>query len=429
MRAGGQLILCGGADAYNALEMWWQREGAPSPHAYLLRALGLKAEGMRLMERSAPAAPYTLAAKTDHTVHNLENRGVVTLDLTRAIARTGAAYVRFEDAIPQEGWGPWIAGFRLVGTRDGKAMDTLVTPGTPAEAALIVADTGSGLSGAARFVDGRRQLVYRVRFDPGTHAEMRVDMGNQYQVSVAPAPAQDTSGPHRVPGPASAPEIDPRAAVAARYVAYRGLGGSPLLDTPEGVILADAPCGKGAVTVCGLPPAHFASSPEADSLLRALVQRACGRAGFPYREQGHLGIRRGDYVVVKALGESAPVPEPGINLMTPDLAIRQPDPVAADDLVILKRLPAQEGPAPVVAACSDCLEWSSRDGAVLRLVLSNASGIKGVLRIVTGGRPVTAEAWDAFGKARPVKVEPQGNTALVRFDSEPFGLGLRVTSR
>ena len=32
----------------------------------------------------------------------------------------------------------------------------------------------------------------------------------------------------------------------------------------------------------------------------------------------------------------------------------------------------------------------------------------------------------ATGAAREVQVEPQGDTALLRFDSEPAGLGLRI---
>ena len=48
---------------------------------------------------------------------------------------------------------------------------------------------------------------------------------------------------------------------------------------------------------------------------------------------------------------------------------------------------------------------------------------------MTGGHPIVATAWDAFGATKPVKVESQGETALLRFDSEPMGLGLKVRAR
>jgi len=39
---------------------------------------------------------------------------------------------------------------------------------------------------------------------------------------------------------------------------------------------------------------------------------------------------------------------------------------------------------------------------------------------------LSVTARDATGAAREVQVEPQGDTALLRFDSEPAGLGLRI---
>ena len=49
-----------------------------------------------------------------------------------------------------------------------------------------------------------------------------------------------------------------------------------------------------------------------------------------------------------------------------------------------------------------------------------------VLRLVTGGRLLSVTARDATGAAREVQVEPQGDTALLRFDSELAGRGLRI---
>ena len=43
-----------------------------------------------------------------------------------------------------------------------------------------------------------------------------------------------------------------------------------------------------------------------------------------------------------------------------------------------------------------------------------------------GGRPLSVTARDTTGAAREVQAEPQSDTALLRFDSEPMGLGLRL---
>ena len=65
-------------------------------------------------------------------------------------------------------------------------------------------------------------------------------------------------------------------------------------------------------------------------------------------------------------------------------------------------------------------------GDELRLVASGPSGVRHVLRLVTGGRLLSVTARDATGAAREVQVEPQSDTALLRCDSEPAGLGLRI---
>jgi hypothetical protein len=427
VRAGGQLILCGGDDAYNALDMWWRREGQPSPHAYLLHELGLDPKGMKSSEQSIIKAAYTLAIESPYHGRSLENRSVVQIDLTSAIANTGAAFVRLTDSQPADGWGPWIGGLRLHGVRNGQPVEQNITPGTPAEGAVTALDSGSGLAGAARFVDGGRQLVYRLQFDPGTRASVQLDIGNQYRIETAPAPATSNRQATRVPGSSLADALDTKTLESELgTVVYPNLGAKPVIRTPLGDLIAEAKVGQGGVIVCGLPSQWFTRSAEADAVIRTLTKYASTQAGLTYREQDHVGIERGDYLVLKAFDQPAPLTEPAIDLMSADLAIRPAGPIAPDAVVVLKKLPAQRDAAPTLAATSDCVEWSARSGRQLKLILGNAANIKGVARVMTGGRPITATAWDAFGAPKPVKIEPQGDTALLRFDSEPMGLGLQI---
>ena len=433
-KAGGRLLVFGGDDAYNQVDLWWKHEGCASPHEYLLRALGLTGENAvqaAVIDRTTGPVAYSVAARTPYAGHNLENRGIVTIDLARATAGTGAAYVKFEDTLPADGWGPWIGSLRLIGTREGKRIDETVKPGSPAEAAFIAEDTGSGLAGDARFVDGHNTLIYRFEFDRGTAAEVRIELGNQYQVSVAPAPAGARTAFRMVAGSNLGGRIDLTGAKGAgKFLAYEGRGIRPAVTGEQGAVIGEAAVARGSVVLCGLPPAHFAKSPAADALLRALVRYTCEQpGGVAYREQGHVGIRRGAYLVVKTFDETARIEEAAVDLLSADLAVRPPGPIGPDDLVILKRLPPADSRVPVIAACSDCVEWQASAGSDLRMIVSNASGVEGALRVVTGGKTITAEARDAWNRPQPIRVLAQGGTALLRYHAQPLGLGIRVTAK
>jgi hypothetical protein len=384
-----------------------------------------------VVARTAPPEAFTVAARTDYTGRNLENRSVVRIDLTRAVADTGCAYLKFEDTIKENGWGPWIGSIALDGTRDGKPIHLTVKPGTAEEAVLIATDTGSGLAGDARFVDGQNVVVYRVAFDRGTRAEARVDIGNQYCVSVASAPARSDMSLQRVAGSSLGQMLDPAAAEGVSgLLSYPGIDAEPALKASDTPVVAERAVGNGRVLVCGLPAAHFAKSPAADAMLRSMVRYECERpGGIAYKEQEHIGIRRGAYRIVKTFDRAAPIDEPAIDLLSPELAIRPAGPLGPDDLAILKRLPEAPTAAPVVAACSDCIEWSGTTGNELRVILSNASGIHGVMRVMTGGRSISAEARDTAGQTRLVRIEPQGVSALLRFDSQPMGLAIKVRAQ
>jgi hypothetical protein len=45
---------------------------------------------------------------------------------------------------------------------------------------------------------------------------------------------------------------------------------------------------------------------------------------------------------------------------------------------------------------------------------------------MTGGRLLSVTAREATGAAREVQVEPQSDMTLLRFDSEPASIGLRL---
>ena len=45
VKAGGRLLVFGGEDPYNNLDLWWKKEGCASPHEYLLRTLGIGHSG------------------------------------------------------------------------------------------------------------------------------------------------------------------------------------------------------------------------------------------------------------------------------------------------------------------------------------------------------------------------------------------------
>jgi hypothetical protein len=425
-RAGGQLILCGGAGVGDDLHMWWKDEGCISPHAYVLQKAGLDPAGMRLLGTAPVNVAFTVVAQTDYTGHNLENRGPVAVDLTSAVRDTGCALVKFEDTVTEDGWGPYLSAIHLRGTRDGKTLDQRIVPGTPLETALIYSDNGSNATDTARFVDGRGDLVYLLRFDPGTTASAEFDVGNQYRVSVAPAPSEillhvEVEGA----GPLGDNLRELGAAELRKAVGYPSLGGRTLVSAGDVTLLAEAPLGTGSITVCGLDPATFARTGVGDRLVRALARSACGRIGVEYTEPGVMEVQRGPYLVVRTLEQPLEIAEPMVDLFTPDLRVRPAGVLAPGSLAILKRLPPV-GPTPVVVASSGCMEWTASADGALCMLISGADSVPGVIRVVTGGRRVEATARDAFGHEREVQVTPEGDTALLRFRSEPLALGLRV---
>ena len=86
---------------------------------------------------------WQVVAQEDDPVRDASNRDDYTIDLSR-FAGAATVYLKFEDALPADGWGPAIRSIDL--TADGEPV-AHVAPATPGEQAFIHAEQGTQLSG------------------------------------------------------------------------------------------------------------------------------------------------------------------------------------------------------------------------------------------------------------------------------------------
>ena len=92
---------------------------------------------------SSDGAAWQVVLQEDDPVRDASNRDEYAIDLSR-FAGASTVYLKFEDALPQDGWGPAIRSIDV--TADG-AQVAHVAPATPGEQAFIHAEQGTQLSG------------------------------------------------------------------------------------------------------------------------------------------------------------------------------------------------------------------------------------------------------------------------------------------
>lgn len=111
------------------------------------------------------------------------NRKTYDMDLTPFLGQE-SVYLRFDDAFPQDGWGPAV--HQVTVKADGQVIAQFI-PGTPEEEAFLFDRQNSQVSsgnGGHRFADNDRYFVYRFSPPAGTkQLTASVDMWNQYKVS------------------------------------------------------------------------------------------------------------------------------------------------------------------------------------------------------------------------------------------------------
>jgi hypothetical protein len=131
-------------------------------------------------------------------VTDSSNRAVYDLDLSSYLGGS-AVYLRFQDAYPNDGWGPSV--HQVTAKADGQVIAQF-TPCTSGEDSYITDHGGSSCdtsSDAHRFADGGSYFVYRFVPPAGTKQFIvSVDMWNEFLVSassVAPALSSDQQIP------------------------------------------------------------------------------------------------------------------------------------------------------------------------------------------------------------------------------------------
>ncbi|MCQ6559638.1 GxGYxYP domain-containing protein [Paenibacillus mendelii] len=111
------------------------------------------------------------------------NKKTYELDLSGYLGKE-SVYLRFDDAFPQDGWGPAV--HEVTVKADGQTIAQFI-PGTPEEEAFLYDRQSSQVStgqGGHRFADNGRYFVYKFTPPAGTkQLTASVFMWNQYKVS------------------------------------------------------------------------------------------------------------------------------------------------------------------------------------------------------------------------------------------------------
>lgn len=132
-----------------------------------------------------PGLPESFKTIAEDTTQERDggNRKVYDLDLSSLLGKE-SVFLRFDDAFPQDGWGPAV--HEVTVKADGKVIAHFI-PGTSEEEPFLYDRQSSQVSdgkGGHRFADNNRYFVYKFTPPSGTkHLTASVDMWNQYKVS------------------------------------------------------------------------------------------------------------------------------------------------------------------------------------------------------------------------------------------------------
>ena len=448
VQGGGCLVVLGGADDYNDIDAWWNREGYARPQDALFDMLGLALRPYPPSSGAEPAWTQVLSAHELSGAHprTLENLDDYTVDLAPFLPAESVA-VKFEDGTRSDGWGPWLSRVRF--ECDAGADVPEFSPGGRVEARYLAEVVGRGdVDEARRFADGNGRWVYLFPTEGATRGSVTLTMGNDFVVSVS---AGYGGGTRRLVAPPGARS----GAVSAFEAAWDGEGRarSPfdwnlpasglttyapadprisvlgvMEDDPDAAAFFYAEVGRGHVVLLGVPAAQMATA-RGEGIMWGLWRGAyetAVRGALP--APGGLRVRRGDYEVASALTSQLALSGPFVDLFDAGLPVLKGMVLGPGEQAFVRCVDGPPPGRPQVIAVAGKVEtdlWKSPDW---RLVVAGPTGTRCAMRVRCAGRPSVVSAADADGGAVEVleSWDESTSTLLLGFPNCARGVELRL---
>ena len=376
---------------------------------------------------SIPSRPsLEVVASGDPGEHELKNRTIVTVNLTKFVRQSGGAEVRFEDSSPQDGWGAalFTAELRI----NGKIVAAF-SAGSELETRFLGSERNSGFNGKNRFADRDGYWSYRFeRLPADADITLTLDVGNSYKISAgrisSPGAIIKTTDPYfnrtlqNVRLSASYPLSD--LAAPADSNAIFG-------TDPNNKVVWEKQIGQGWITYAGIPSAFFSANAQSSRLLRSIVSRSHIRSSGKYEESTQFVANRGPYVIVKTLGSDMDLEGRFVNLLSPTLAMVEDPNVPQRDQAIFMKTGTLNG-APKFLTASGRIRAKLSQSDTTGFFVQAPSGTEGIARIYRGNKNIIgAKAVDVFGVSVPVSYIVDGDTVLLKYKNDIQGLAIRVS--
>jgi hypothetical protein len=136
---------------------------------------------------------WTTLLQVSQPVTDASNKATYTIDLSAQLGGE-AVYVRYQDAYPNDGWGPSVSQVTVI------ADETTIAsfqPGTDAEKPYLFDPDSSQLASGWRFADGGNYFIYRFAPPAGTkQLTLQTLMWNEYLVTATnTAPSIQVANP------------------------------------------------------------------------------------------------------------------------------------------------------------------------------------------------------------------------------------------
>ena len=136
--------------------------------------------------QATPGVQWTTLLKVSQPITDGSNNATYTADLSSFLAGGPSVYVRYQDAYPNDGWGPSVS--QVTVTADGNVIASF-QPGTAAEQPFLFDPDNSQLASGWRFADGGNYFIYKFTPPAGTKTlTLSTYMWNEYLVTATSTP-------------------------------------------------------------------------------------------------------------------------------------------------------------------------------------------------------------------------------------------------